>query len=430
MSLKIAAVLFPMWELLDLMGPLCVLIKAAEHSTDPVASDTTFSFVGLTTETNESASHLPTIPSYDFATAPQFDVLIVPGGIGTRSAAFDPVILDFLRRQAPLAKYIVSVCTGSCVLANAGILDGRRATSNKMHFGVMSMFAREKVTYVHKARFVEDGKVWTGSGVSAGVDLGFALAAKLFGADAAKAVESEWGYEPLADGDDPFASIHPVPDLKASEEAYRKIFEMGPMLVAQALERLEIREGKRRVVTVLAPGFDAADVGFVGEALLAVRDSHWYDLVHLGEGAPAVNGGLGYKHADFIRAQTDRGWSKESQVPLVDELTDIVFVPSVPKSSSDIRGFLEELANTPSHVCVILCGDVLVEQFSAILGITVKFDESGCFKHGKWFFAQTAFGAVRATLEVMVQLVGLELVKASVINMELSPKLLPAVLEL
>ncbi|KAI8800876.1 class I glutamine amidotransferase-like protein [Cladochytrium replicatum] len=422
MPLKIAGVLFPMWELLDLIGPLCVLVKAAEFSDDPDSS-ATFHLVGHSiSEPNESASHLPTFPTHEFSTAPQFDVIIIPGGVGTRVAAFDSDVLDFFRRQEPNARFIASVCTGSCVLANTGLLDGRRATSNKSMFGFMSMFAREKVTYVREARYVEDGKMWTASGVSAGVDLGFAFAERLFGEKAARKVAAEWGYEPLSEGDDPFAKIYPAPDTNASEAEYKRTLESGPSIIDAERESVLGKAGKRRIATILGNGFELADIGFVGEAHLAVVGSHWFDLVQVDE---AVSGGAG-RFLDVARINADQKWSsKRSNFQLVDDLTDIVFVPSVNTLSENMVAALEDLANSPSTVRVIACGHLLVERLAAILGIKVEYGVSDWFKSGRWFFAKNVFGAMRASLEAMIELVGIEPVRAGVVAMELSPKLLP-----
>ena len=94
------------------------------------------------------------------------------------------VVLDWLRAQARGARYITSVCTGSALLAAAGILDGIRATSNKISFDWAASQGPE-VHWVREARWVEDGNIFTSSGVSAGIDMALAVVAAVLGGNAA-----------------------------------------------------------------------------------------------------------------------------------------------------------------------------------------------------------------------------------------------------
>lgn len=189
----LGAVLYENFELLDLYGPLemfgCIgpdlrIVTVAEKP-GPVRS-----WPGPTT-----------VAEHGFDDAPALDLILVPGGLGTRSQLDTPII-PFLRDRAPAAEITMSVCTGSALLAKAGLLDGRRATSNKMVFD----FARsqsEKVEWVEEARWVEDGPFVTSSGVSAGTDMALAVIARLWGRDRAEAIanvtEYEWQTDPTQD---------------------------------------------------------------------------------------------------------------------------------------------------------------------------------------------------------------------------------------
>ena len=114
-------------------------------------------------------------------------------------------MLDFLRKQSETAQWVTSVCTGSALLAKAGILDGHRATSNKQVFAIASMQS-DKVEWVEAARWVEDGKFFTSSGVSAGMDMTLAIIQKLWGNEAAEMAASYTEYSWHRDADnDPFA---------------------------------------------------------------------------------------------------------------------------------------------------------------------------------------------------------------------------------
>src|SRR5262245_52837637 len=133
--------------------------------------------------------------------------MLLPGGWGTIPQLENPAMLDFLRRRSGTTEVTMSVCSGSAILAKAGLLDGRRATSNKQFFNL----AREKgaaVKWVEQARWVEDGPFATSSGVSAGTDMALAVIAKLYGKQIAQQV-AEWAeYEWQQDSTrDPFARV-------------------------------------------------------------------------------------------------------------------------------------------------------------------------------------------------------------------------------
>ncbi|KAI8801111.1 ThiJ/PfpI domain-containing protein, partial [Cladochytrium replicatum] len=207
MPLHIGCVIFPAWELLDLLGPFSVLLHAASLSDDQVQ----FYFVASNiSEPIESFSRLATIATVSVSNAPQFDIILVPGGAGAVRASNDNTLLAFLRTQAAGAKFVASICTGSGILANAGLLKNRRATSNKAAFGIMSQYG-SNVKYVRSARFIEDGNIWSASGVTAGVDMAFEITRRAFSDEIATSVAKSWGYEPLEGTYDPFCDHHPEP---------------------------------------------------------------------------------------------------------------------------------------------------------------------------------------------------------------------------
>jgi transcriptional regulator GlxA family with amidase domain len=138
----------------------------------------------------------------------ELDVLLVPGGIGTRREILNQPFLAELGRQAAKARFVASVCTGSILLASAGCLDGKRATSNKRVFKMVAS-RWPSVSWVAEARWVEDGKFFTSSGVSAGMDMALALIARLFDWDTAIEVANRAEYEWHQDKDwDPFARLN------------------------------------------------------------------------------------------------------------------------------------------------------------------------------------------------------------------------------
>ena len=125
---------------------------------------------------------LTVIPHYGFADAPKIDLLVVPGGWGTRPLFNDPETLDWIRRTASGARQVTSVCTGSLLLAKAGLLTGRRATT---HWNALDLLAALDVGKVEpELRVVDDGII-TSAGVASGIDMAFYVVERLHGAEVA-----------------------------------------------------------------------------------------------------------------------------------------------------------------------------------------------------------------------------------------------------
>ncbi|HET6926282.1 MAG TPA: DJ-1/PfpI family protein [Hyphomicrobiaceae bacterium] len=183
MAFNIGFVLFPNVTQLDLTGPLQVLHRLPEarahiaaKSLTPVATDCGLSLVPTTT----------------FAACEPLDLLCVPGGFGVSGAIADPDTIDFVRRQAARAKYVTSVCTGAFVLGVAGLLRGRRATTHWAYTDLLPL-----VGAVHaQARVVRDGNIFTGAGVTAGIDFALSVAAEVAGSEAAERIQLSLEYDP------------------------------------------------------------------------------------------------------------------------------------------------------------------------------------------------------------------------------------------
>lgn len=198
-TLVLGAILFPGFELLDLYGPLeffgnlMGLIDIVTIAPEAGAVSSAQGPQGYATYTLEDA--------------PPVDILLIPGGIGTRELAEDRRFLAWLCGRAEAATYVCSVCTGAGLLSAAGLLDGRRATTNKQVFDWAGTYGRD-ITWVKQARWVEDGKFFTASGVTAGMDMALAVIAKLYGDDTASnlaiATEYEWHRDSTWD---PFSKI-------------------------------------------------------------------------------------------------------------------------------------------------------------------------------------------------------------------------------
>jgi putative intracellular protease/amidase len=194
---RVSVVLFEGFELLDVFGPVELLSMLPE--------DFTVTLVGPVTGPVRSSQGTEVIAQAAYADTPAPDIVLVPGGIGARALVADPGFLSWLSAWAASAGLVTSVCTGSAVLAAAGLLDGYRATSNKAVFPWVSTHGRD-VTWVAQARWVQDRDRWTSSGVAAGMDMTAALIAFLKGQPAADEAARRVELEVHPDADwDPFA---------------------------------------------------------------------------------------------------------------------------------------------------------------------------------------------------------------------------------
>ncbi|KAF7328839.1 DJ-1 protein-PfpI domain-containing protein [Mycena venus] len=154
----------------------------------------------------------PTInPTLTYADAAahgkQFDIIWVPAG-PVPSSRIPKEEIAFIKQQASKAKYMISVCGGAVQLAFAGVLSGKRATTNKAWFRIIVAETPKDIEWVTKARWVVDGNVWTSSGVAAGFDMALAFIEHLVGPKAARHIRGGAEVAEVTDKDDPFAEIH------------------------------------------------------------------------------------------------------------------------------------------------------------------------------------------------------------------------------
>ncbi|ATC32188.1 DJ-1/PfpI family protein [Caulobacter vibrioides] len=192
----LGVVLYPGFEVLDVFGPVEMWANTPGLEVVMISQDG-----GPVRSAQGTVVHA----DYSFATAPRLAIMMVPGGAGTYSQLENPALLSFLNVRDAETEFTASVCTGSAILAKAGLLKGRKATSNKAFFS-LAVEQDPTVNWIKRARWVEDGKYFTSSGVSAGTDMALGLIARLKGkAEAhalAKSLEYEWRDDPSYD---PFA---------------------------------------------------------------------------------------------------------------------------------------------------------------------------------------------------------------------------------
>ena len=198
---RIGAVLYDGFEMLDTFGPLEMYSVLGKDEVEIVviareAGPVTAALAG------DGPLAPKVLADFGFADAPPLDIVLVPGGFGTFVELENADFLDYLRRVSVDAEVVTSVCTGSALLAKAGLLDGLRATTNKQFFALGRMQS-SAVEWVEAARWVDAGKFVTSSGVSAGMDMTLAVISRLWGEEAANEAaafaEYSWHRDPDTD---------------------------------------------------------------------------------------------------------------------------------------------------------------------------------------------------------------------------------------
>lgn len=190
---SIGIFLFPGVEELDFAGPWEVLKMWADQWPDDGVRVVT---VARTDAIIECAKGLRVLPDHTWSTAPAFDVLIVPGGRGTRTLLGDEATYEWLRSVSSGGALMTSVCTGSLLFADLGLLDGMPATT---HWSTLDTLAElgASIDVRPDDRFVDAGEVITASGVSAGIDMALYLVVRLHSTERATAVRRAIQYDPL-----------------------------------------------------------------------------------------------------------------------------------------------------------------------------------------------------------------------------------------
>lgn len=223
--LNIGFLLFPRLTQLDLTSPYEVLsrlpgarVRLVWKTLEPVRADTG---LGL-------------LPDTTLAECPPLDLVCIPGGPGVSALMEDAEVLDFLRRQAAGARYVTSVCTGALVLGAAGLLRGKRATT---HWASHDFLAALGATPV-EGRVVRDGALFTGGGVTAGIDFALTIAAEIAGPEAAQAIQLHIEYAPAPPFDSGSPKTAPPAVLEATKRRAAAMRTEREALIGRVAARL------------------------------------------------------------------------------------------------------------------------------------------------------------------------------------------------
>ena len=185
--MNVAVLLFEDFETLDVFGPVEILGRLKQNYQKQISFYSLSG--GLVNNSHGVSIQTKNIENLKNGT----DIVLIPGGHGTRSEVDNSLFINKIREISNLSKFVLSVCTGSALLAKAGLLDGKRATSNKKAFDWV-ITQGENVRWVKKARWVKDEKFYTSAGVSAGMDMTLGFLNDLHGIEFARKVAFEMEY--------------------------------------------------------------------------------------------------------------------------------------------------------------------------------------------------------------------------------------------
>jgi transcriptional regulator GlxA family with amidase domain len=186
----IGMLIFDDAEELDFVGPWEVFTMAAK-----IRDDIRVVTIAERADPVRCAKGLRVIPDHTLADAPALDVVLVPGGQGTRREVDNPVLIGWLQRIAPRLRWTTSVCTGALLLCEAGLATGRRVTT---HWAFVEDLRKRypDVEVLDRVRYVRDGTLCTSAGVSAGIDSALWLTGQMWGVDTARSTQRAMEYDP------------------------------------------------------------------------------------------------------------------------------------------------------------------------------------------------------------------------------------------
>lgn len=192
---RVGIVIFEDVEVLDFCGPFEVFATTRLNENNRHQEPSPFEVLLIAEHDGNvrTAGGMQVSPHYTFNSCPSLDILVVPGGLGTRKEIENAVMVDWIRCEAAQVQTLTSVCTGAMLLGKAGLLNGRHATTHWRSLDWMcSSFPSVQVDY--GKHFIRDGNVYTSAGISAGIDMSLTVVADYFGEEIARATAKHMEY--------------------------------------------------------------------------------------------------------------------------------------------------------------------------------------------------------------------------------------------
>jgi transcriptional regulator GlxA family with amidase domain len=191
---NVVILLFPEVEVLDFAGPFEVFSVAAQSAEPQWPAFRPFQGMTVATAPIVTVGGLRVTPHHDLETCPPADILLVPGGMGSRRAIEDRPLLAWIAAQAKMAELTASICTGALLLGRLGLLDGLRATTHWAALDLLREIA-PRTTVVPESRYIDNGRILTSAGISAGIDMSLYMVDRLCGAELAQKVARDMEYD-------------------------------------------------------------------------------------------------------------------------------------------------------------------------------------------------------------------------------------------
>lgn len=188
---QVGILIFDDVEVLDFAGPFEVFSVAKGQDNEPLFK---VHLIGETQSTIKARNDFQVLPHFTMEQAPELDILLVPGGYGTRREMHNSNILKWIKEQYAQVELMLSVCTGSLMLAEAGLLSGKSATTHHGAFDELKAVAPD-TTIVKDKKFVDNGKVITSAGISAGIIMALHVVNRLHGVETANATSAYMEYD-------------------------------------------------------------------------------------------------------------------------------------------------------------------------------------------------------------------------------------------
>lgn len=203
-KIRVITLLYPRFELLDVFGPL-EMFSLSSHLNGEIE-------LRLVSEDGKpvaSSADPKSVCDHSFEDFEPCDILMIPGGLGSRNEIHNSRLIEWIKEQSTKAKYVISICTGAALLAKAGVLHEQAATTNKNAFDWVTQSC-DTTIWVQEARWVRSQNIYTSSGVSSGIDMSLSLLEHLYGREhslkVANLAEYKWNDDPNVDE---FAAISP-----------------------------------------------------------------------------------------------------------------------------------------------------------------------------------------------------------------------------
>lgn len=193
--MKFGLLIFPGAEELDFVGPWEVITSSVMVRHKGEIPEGEAFIIAETAEPVRCAKGMRVVPDYTIDNAPDFDVLLIPGGMGTRPLETNEKVVGWVKSVAPSCAWLTSVCTGSLILGAAGLTKGKRVTT---HWGFIEELRKKELSseVLEDTRYVRDGNVVTSAGVSAGIDMTLWLIGQIWDEKHARTVQHYIEYSP------------------------------------------------------------------------------------------------------------------------------------------------------------------------------------------------------------------------------------------